>query len=92
MRGAHASGSASPSDPRAIGSEANDETRQAASRWRLKLSHKPAVGFARLHRIDQLDDSLMDVIALRALECPDVKARGGGCDTRQRGHHSALWT
>jgi hypothetical protein len=34
----------------------------------------------------------MDVIALRALECPDVKARGASGDTRQHGHCLALWT
>ena len=64
--------------PRRLVPEADSETRQAALRWRLKLSHQPTVGSARFHWIDQLDDGLMDVIALGTLECSDVKVRGAG--------------
>jgi hypothetical protein len=34
----------------------------------------------------------MEVIALRTLECPDVKARGAGADACQHGCCLALWT
>jgi hypothetical protein len=36
--------------------------RLARQVWRLKLSHQPPVGSARFHRIDHLDDGLMDMI------------------------------
>lgn len=60
--------------------------------WRLKLAHEPGVGCARFHRIGQLDDDLMDVIALRTFECPDVEAGGAGADTCQHGCCLALGT
>ena len=60
--------------------------------WRSQLSHEPTVGFSRFHWIDQLGRSLMVVIALEALERPDIKAGWAGVHTCQRGCGLALWT
>ena len=64
----------------------------AALGWRAKLSHKPAIDSWRFHRIKHVAYGLMDVVALRAPECSDVKARVAGCDPYQRGNCSALGT
>jgi hypothetical protein len=57
---------------------------EAALRRCLQLSAKPCGRSEGLHRID-FNHSLMDMIARRALERPDVKARGAGGDARQHG-------
>ena len=63
---------------------------------RLELPLKPTVGSEGLHRVHwQLGHSLMDVIARRALERPDVEANGAGCNPRQHGSclaGGAKWT
>lgn len=58
----------------------------------LQLTVKPAVCSARFHRVSQVDDNLMDVIASGALKGADTKARGAGCDPRQRRGCLTRWT
>src|ERR1043166_9167051 len=59
--------------------------------WRSQLPHEPTVAFSRFHWIDQLGRSLMVVIALGTLECPDIKAGWAGVHTCQHGCSLALW-
>jgi hypothetical protein len=60
--------------------------------WRSQLSHEPTIGFSRFHWIDQVRRSPMVVIALWALERPDIKAGWAGVHTCQHGCGLALWT
>jgi hypothetical protein len=52
-------------------------------RWRSQFTSEPTRDLKRFHRINRLDDELMDLIANRTFECPDVKARGPRGDTCQ---------
>ena len=69
---------------------------RALLRWRLQLSAKPCVRSEGLHRVDQqVGHSLMDVIARRAFERPDVEANRAGGNPRQHGSclaHGAKWS
>jgi hypothetical protein len=60
--------------------------------WRSQLSHEPTVGLSGFHWIDQIDRNLMVVIALEALERPDIKAGWAGVHTCQHGCGLVLWT
>jgi hypothetical protein len=60
--------------------------------WRSQLSHEPTVGLSGFHWIDQIDRSLMVVIALEAFERPDIKAGWAGVHTYQHGCGLVLWT
>jgi hypothetical protein len=44
-----------------------------ALRGRLQVSAKPCVRSEGFHRIDEFDHSLMDMMARRAFECPNVE-------------------
>jgi hypothetical protein len=52
-------------------------------RRRSQFASEPTRDLKRFHRINRLDDELMDLIANRTFECPDVKARGPGGDACQ---------
>jgi hypothetical protein len=45
---------------------------------------KPAVRLGGFHRVGQIDHYLMDAIANRAFECPDVKAGNAMRDSGQQ--------
>ena len=51
---------------------------EAVLRRRSQFTPEPARCRARLHRIDKLDHSLMNVFTSGALECSDVKAGRAG--------------
>jgi hypothetical protein len=46
---------------------------EAALRWRPQFSSEPTFRFMGFHGINQFDDDLMDQIASRAFEGPDIK-------------------
>jgi hypothetical protein len=54
-----------------------------------QLSAKPRVRSEGLHGIDLLDYGLMDVLARRAPNLPNVDVRGAGCNPRQGGSRLA---
>ena len=58
---------------------------RAGLRWRSQFALQPTCRFGGFKRIDKCDHLLMNVIAGGALECPDVKTRGTGCDAGQHG-------
>src|SRR5580693_6620152 len=64
----------------------------AALHWRSQFALEPTRGFFGLHRIDQRDHALINVIANAAFECSDVKARPAGGDPCQRCYCFSLWT
>jgi hypothetical protein len=53
--------------------------------WPLQLTLKPPVCRRRSHRIDLFDHSLMDAIARRAFERPNLEAQAAGGDAGQLG-------
>jgi hypothetical protein len=53
---------------------------------------KPAVYLGGFHRVGQIDHYLMDVVANRAFERPDVKAGKAVRDSRQHGRRCARRT
>jgi hypothetical protein len=63
---------------------------EAVLRRRSQFTPEPARCRARLHRIDKLDHSLMNVFTSGALECLDVKAGRAGGVPRQHRHRFAL--
>ena len=63
---------------------------EAVLRRRSQFTPEPARCRARLHRIDKLDHSLMNVFTSGALECSDVKAGRAGGDPCQHRHRFAL--
>ena len=63
---------------------------EAVLRRRSQFTPEPARCRARLHRIDKLDHSLMNVFTSWTLECSDVKAGRAGGDPCQHRHRFAL--
>ena len=53
--------------------------------WRSQFAPEPARCFTGFHRVNQFHHALKNAIARGAFECPDVKARGTGCDAGQHG-------
>jgi hypothetical protein len=43
-------------------------------RWRSQFATEPTRHFPRFHGIDKRDHALVDMIAGKAFECPDVKS------------------
>jgi hypothetical protein len=56
------------------------------------LEVKPALCLGGFHRIDLIDHHLMDVVASRAFECPDVKTGRAGRDSSQHRRRFTLRT
>jgi hypothetical protein len=56
---------------------------QRALRWRSQFTPEPASRFQRFHRIAKRDHALMNIIAGRTFECPNVEAGRAGRDPRQ---------
>jgi hypothetical protein len=64
-------------------------------RWRLQLPMKPAVCLGGFHRVGQIDNHVMDIVASRAFEGPDVKAGrawGDACQHCCDLAHRARWS
>jgi hypothetical protein len=55
------------------------------SGWRFEFAGKPTGIFFGFHRIDKLDNALVDVITSRTLKRPNVKAGGARGNAGQHG-------
>ena len=68
--------------------DAKNRTVVGHLRWRSQFAPEPARRFTGFHRVNKFDYTLMNMIARRALECSNVKARGAISDACQ--HSSCL--
>ena len=59
--------------------------------WRSEFAGEPTCSFSGFHRIDKLDNALVDVITSGTLERSNVKASGARSNARQHGSCLARW-